>query len=99
MTLAVKIATFTKMRTQASTAFSPDAPMAEITAGPTLNLNGLMRLEEIPRLIKIVVRVSAPVKLGPMPPVELGWRRRLWVVLNMDVRDVWRDLIAWWRRS
>jgi len=80
------------MNSQAPTVFAPHGPMTEITQGPTLSLNGLMRLEEIPRVI-----IITPVEILPPPVIETRWRK-LWRVLNMDVKEVWRLLLERWRR-
>jgi len=80
------------MNLQAPTVFAPHGPMTEITQGPTLSLNGLMRLEEIPRVI-----IITPVELLPPPVIETRWQK-IWRVLNMDVKDVWRLLLERWRR-
>ena len=69
--------------------------MTEITQGPTLSLNGLMRLEEIPRVI-----IITPVEILPPPVIETRWQK-VWRVLNMDVREVWQVLVEHyldWRR-
>ena len=65
-------------------------PLTEITTAPMLSQSGMMRLEEI--RVSLVIREV----LTGMVPAEPWWRR-LWRVLNMDVKDVWRLLLERWR--
>ncbi len=38
-----------------------------------------------------------PLIEAPLLPVVTRWER-IWAVLNMDVKDIWRDLVSWWRQ-
>ena len=69
-------------------------PLTEITTAPMLSQSGMMRLEEI-RVSLVIREVLAGV--APREP----WWRRLWLVLNMDVREIWQVLVEHylnWRR-